>query len=85
MLESQQYKEVVMQPSPTSHPTNPRTLRSLLGSAVVVRTLAATWRGTLLSCVKDSAWLVVNDADVMIDVDDIIYVRPDRSVTVSSS
>jgi hypothetical protein len=68
-----------MQPSPVSPPTSSRTMRSLLGSAVVVRTIAATWRGTLLSCVKDSAWLVVNDTDVMIDIDDIIYVKPDHS------
>jgi hypothetical protein len=68
-----------MQPSPVSPPTSSRTMRSLLGSAVVVRTIAATWRGTLLSCVKDSAWLVVNDTDVMIDNDEIIYVKPDHS------
>lgn len=74
-----------MQPSPVSHPTDARTLRSLLGNAVVVRTFAATWRGTLLSCVRNSAWLVVNDVDVMVDLDDIIYVRPDRSVTAKMS
>lgn len=74
-----------MQPSPASHPTSPRTMRSLLGSTVVVRTFAATWRGTLLSCVKDSAWLVVNDVDVMIDLEDIISVRPDSSVSISSA
>ena len=41
-----------------------RALRPLLGAGVIVRTFAATWRGTLLSCVKDSAWFVVNDARV---------------------
>jgi hypothetical protein len=55
-----------------------RALRPLLGAAVVVRTLAATWRGTLLSCVKDSAWFVVDDTDVVIHLEDIISINPDR-------
>ena len=33
---------------------------------VVVRTPSALWRGTLLSCVRDSAWFVVNDEDVVV-------------------
>jgi hypothetical protein len=57
---------------------NTRAIRPFLGAAVVVRTLAATWRGTLLSCVKDSAWLVVDDSDVVIHLDEIISIRPDR-------
>jgi hypothetical protein len=52
-----------------------RAIRPFLGAAVVVRTLAATWRGTLLSCVKDSAWLVVDDSDVVIHLDEIISIR----------
>jgi hypothetical protein len=55
-----------------------RVLRPLLGAAVVVRTLAATWRGTLLSCVKDSAWFVVDDSDVVIHIEDILSISPDR-------
>lgn len=57
--------------------TSPRALRPLVGTAVVVRTFAATWRGTLLSCIRNSAWLVVDDRDVMIRLDDIISVGPD--------
>jgi hypothetical protein len=57
---------------------NTRALRPLLGAAVTVRTLAATVSGTLLSCVKDSAWLVVDDSDVVIQLDEIISIRPDR-------
>jgi hypothetical protein len=52
-----------------------RALRPFLGAAVVVRTLAATWRGTLLSCVKDSAWLVVDDSDVVLRINDIVSVK----------
>jgi hypothetical protein len=44
---------------------------------VIVRTFAATWRGTLLSCVKDSAWFVVDDADVVLHLDEILSVHPD--------
>lgn len=58
-------------------PESIRSLRPLLGAAVVVRTIAATWRGTLLSCVKDSAWLVVDDVDIMVRLDDIVSVKPD--------
>jgi hypothetical protein len=59
-------------------PVSTRALRPLLGAAVIVRTLAATWRGTLLSCVKDSAWFVVDDTDVVLHLDEIVSIRPDR-------
>jgi len=55
-----------------------RALRPLLGAGVIVRTFAATWRGTLLSCVKDSAWFVVDDSDVVLHLDEIISVHRDR-------
>ena len=55
-----------------------RALRPLLGAGVIVRTFAATWRGTLLSCVKDSAWFVVDDSDVVLHLDEIISIRRDR-------
>ncbi len=42
-----------------------------------MRTFAATMRGTLLSCVKDSAWFVVDDSDVVLHLDEIISIRPD--------
>jgi hypothetical protein len=57
-------------------PVSTKGLRPLLGAAVVVRTLAATWRGTLLSCVKDSAWLVVDDVDVVLRLNEIVSVKP---------
>ena len=53
----------------------PRLLRPLLGRAVVVRTASALWRGTLLSCVKDSAWFVVEDDDVVVHLHDLVSVR----------
>jgi hypothetical protein len=59
-------------------PLSTRALRPFLGAAVTVRTFAATWRGTLLSCVKDSAWFVVDDTDVVVHLDEIISIRPDR-------
>lgn len=59
-------------------PVSTRGLRPLLGAAVIVRTLAATWRGTLLSCVKDSAWFVVDDTDVVIHLEEIVSIHRDR-------
>lgn len=52
-----------------------RLLRPLVGCQVVVRTASALWRGTLLSCVKDSAWFIVDDADVVVPLDDLVSVR----------
>ncbi len=52
-----------------------RTLRPLLGRDVVVRTGAALWRGTLVSCVRASAWFVVDDADVVVPLEDLVSVR----------
>jgi hypothetical protein len=51
-------------------------LRPLLGATVVVRTMSALWRGTLLSCVRDSAWFVVDDADVVVPLHELVSVRP---------
>ena len=53
-----------------------RVLRPLLGASVVVRTTTALWRGTLLSCVRDSAWFVVDDTDVVVHVDALVAVHP---------
>jgi hypothetical protein len=50
-------------------------LRPLLGAHVVVRTATTVLRGLLLSCVRDSAWLVVDDADVVVPLDDLVSVR----------
>ncbi len=51
-------------------------LRPLLGVSVVVRTASALWRGTLLSYVKDSAWFIVDDVDVVVPLDDLVSVNP---------
>jgi hypothetical protein len=59
-------------------PVSTRAIRPLLGAAVIVRTFAATWRGTLLSCVKDSAWFVVDDTDVVLHLDEIVSIHRDR-------
>jgi hypothetical protein len=56
-------------------PVTTRALRPFLGAAVIVRTFAATWRGTLLSCAKDSAWFVVDDDDVVVHLDQIHSIR----------
>jgi hypothetical protein len=53
----------------------PQALRPLLGIDVVVSTAATLWRGRLLSCVKDSAWFVVDDDDVMVHLDQIRSIR----------
>ncbi len=52
-----------------------RVLRPLLGASVIVHTTTSLWKGTLLSCVKDSAWFVVDDADVVVHVHDLVSVR----------
>jgi hypothetical protein len=52
-----------------------RALRPLLGGEVVVCTASALWRGRLLSCVKNSAWFVVDDNDVVVQIDDLVSVR----------
>jgi hypothetical protein len=56
-------------------PLTPQTLRPLLGIEVIVRTAATLWRGRLLSCVKDSAWFVVDDDDVVVHLDQIESIR----------
>jgi hypothetical protein len=63
-------------PTVAGRPTvSARALRPLLGAPVVVRTPSALWRGTLLSCVRDSAWFVVNDEDVVVHMDDLVSVH----------
>lgn len=50
-----------------------KQLRPLLGRPVTVRTGTSLLRGTLLSCVKSSAWLVVDDTDVVLHLDQITW------------
>lgn len=51
-----------------------RGLRPYLGGAVTVRTPSTLLHGTLLSCVRSSAWLVVDDEDVVVRLADITWV-----------
>jgi hypothetical protein len=51
-----------------------RSLRPLRGSLVTVRTASVVLRGLLLSCVSGSAWLVVDDADVLVGLDEIVSI-----------
>jgi hypothetical protein len=67
--------------SPTSLTDRPagltaRDLRPLVGADVVLRSASATLQGTLLSCVKDNAWLVVDDTDHVIPLRHILSVHP---------
>lgn len=61
---------------PTTDRVTARLLQPLFGSAVVLQAGSRLLRGTLLSCVKHSAWLVVDDDDVMVHLDQITWVRP---------
>jgi hypothetical protein len=56
-------------------PVTARALRPLLGADVLVRTASAFWQGTLLSCVRDSAWFVIDDTDIVIPIDDIVSIQ----------
>ena len=56
--------------------TTAQRIRPLLGGDVTVRTASSLLRGTLLSCVKSTAWLVVDDADVVLPLDDIAWIEP---------
>jgi hypothetical protein len=56
-------------------PVTLQALRPLMGIDVVVSTAATLWRGRLLSCVKDSAWFVVDDDDVVVHLDQIQSIR----------
>jgi hypothetical protein len=56
-------------------PVTLQALRPLMGIDVVVSTAATLWRGRLLSCVKDSAWFVVDDDDVVVHLDQIHSIR----------
>jgi hypothetical protein len=46
-----------------------------MGIDVIVSTAATLWRGRLLSCVKGSAWFVVDDDDVVVHLDQIQSIR----------
>jgi hypothetical protein len=59
---------------PPESPT--RRLRPLLGRPVTVRTATGLVRGVLLSVVKTSAWLVADNADVVVRLDDIRWIAP---------
>jgi hypothetical protein len=70
--------EVRMRPIPIDRlrvPVTSQALRPLVGIDVIVRTTATLWRGRLLSCVKDSAWFVVDDDDVVVQLDQIESIR----------
>jgi hypothetical protein len=65
----------------TAHPAATaatlRRLRPLVGSLVTLHTAWGTFRGTLLSCVKDSAWLVADDdSDHVVPLSAIFAVQP---------
>ncbi|HEX6418327.1 MAG TPA: hypothetical protein VFZ77_07515 [Acidimicrobiales bacterium] len=65
-----------MAPSVIDPPAvSPQALRRLVGRQVLVRTPAALWRGTLLSCVTGSAWFVVDDVDVVVPLAELVSVR----------
>ena len=50
-------------------------LRPLVGNEVVIETADGTTRARLLSCVRDSAWFVSGDTDLVLQLDEIRSVR----------
>jgi hypothetical protein len=55
-------------------PVTLQLLLPLVGRGIVVRTRRETLRGTLVSCVSTSAWVVVGDTDRVVPLDDMIAV-----------
>jgi hypothetical protein len=60
----------------TLPPLTPRELRPMLGRPVTVQTVDRTLDGILLSCVHRSVWVVVDDTDVVVRLDEVVSVRP---------
>jgi hypothetical protein len=58
------------------HPTV-AVLRGLVGTAVAVETDGVVLHGTLVSCTRNSVWLVAGDTDVVVPVPQIDSVRRD--------
>ncbi|HEY3144330.1 MAG TPA: hypothetical protein VGJ86_24585 [Acidimicrobiales bacterium] len=57
-------------------PVTARRLRPLVGSSVTVRMISSwSMRGTLLSCVTNSVWLVVDDTDIVVPLEQIVSVE----------
>jgi hypothetical protein len=56
-------------------PVTRAELRPLLGADVVVRTNAGATSARLLSVVRDSAWFVSGDADLVLHLDEIRSIR----------
>jgi hypothetical protein len=59
----------------TANSVTLNTLRSLVGFPVVVETADGHAEAQLLSCVRESAWFVVGDTDVVLPLDQILSVR----------
>jgi hypothetical protein len=58
-------------------PATLRRLRPLVGSPVTLHTVWGTVHGMLLSCVKESAWLIAgDDTDLVVPLADVLAVRP---------
>jgi hypothetical protein len=56
-------------------PVTLASLRAFLGTDVVVETATGRTPARLLSAVRDSAWFVTNDTDLVVQLDDIVSVR----------
>ena len=56
-------------------PVTLASLRAFLGSDVVVETATGRTPARLLSAVRDSAWFVANDTDLVVHLDEIVSVR----------
>jgi hypothetical protein len=52
-------------------------LRALTGGRVTLATTTAVVHGTLLSCTRQSVWMVADDADVVVPIAQIRAVDPD--------
>lgn len=61
---------------PVQSPVTLRELRSHVGSLVTLHTAWGTLQGTLLSCVRESAWLIADDdTDLVVPLTDVLAVQ----------
>ena len=66
----------ITEPAPGSLGSPVERLRSLTDADVTVTTHDGEVRGRVLSCTRLSVWLICDDVDVVLMLDDVVAVAP---------